>query len=484
MPDTQLDTAIDSPYTVPNIIRGGFWLYLSSLVNNASGFLYWMIISAIAGPNTLGYTSATISFAILITGILGIGMTTGMQRFLGQAIGERNKEKLKTYFWSTTCTLFAIYIVAGAIFLTLGNQGIGLGGMSPQVMQLAAVVVILGFGGAFQALIVSTLRTEYSIIVAVVGNAIKLGVGTYLVLAGWGWVGATIGYLGVSVTMIVIGFIYAVKVVNVAIVFSLKAVKEVIKAGVVSWLPAIVVLIGRQLGVLSVFGFSGAVETGHYYVAFAIANLTLMVATSMISPMLPALSGMVDGRKRVSWSILKVGLAVSMPISAVLLAYPWIPLSLLGSKYVVASDTLRLLILATAPIALTGTVTNLTYAYGHYKHVLEMGLAQNIPRLILYPILIPIYGGLGAAISYLAGSLIGMSNAVLIAKKIKYKIPWKEAGIIISIPLAIATLSWKLIPNQWIIGTAVIMVIAVAIYLKTGLITIKEIKGILKAIIF
>jgi len=35
------------------VVRGGLWLYLRSLVNNLSGFIYWMVISRFLTPTFL-----------------------------------------------------------------------------------------------------------------------------------------------------------------------------------------------------------------------------------------------------------------------------------------------------------------------------------------------------------------------------------------------------------------------------------------------
>ncbi|RLG71555.1 MAG: hypothetical protein DRO23_11805, partial [Thermoprotei archaeon] len=55
--------------SLSRVIRGGFYLYLTSIVNNAAGFLYWLVILTIGGSEILGYTSTTVGLATLTTGI-------------------------------------------------------------------------------------------------------------------------------------------------------------------------------------------------------------------------------------------------------------------------------------------------------------------------------------------------------------------------------------------------------------------------------
>ena len=95
---------------VSRVVRGGFWLYGTSVVNNLMGFIYWMIISAIAGSEVLGTTSAVIGFSSLIAGVLGLGVAVGLQRFLGMCLGSNDVECLRRYFWSTASFLSLIHI--------------------------------------------------------------------------------------------------------------------------------------------------------------------------------------------------------------------------------------------------------------------------------------------------------------------------------------------------------------------------------------
>ena len=294
--------------SISRVVRGGFYLYLTSIVNNAAGFLYWLVILTIGGSEILGYTSTTVGLATLTTGILSFGVNRGVQRFLGKTLGQNNIQELKTYFWTTTYFLLATYTVAAIAMYTLGSLGLVFGNYKPQMFQTASILVFLGVAASFTALLITYLRTEFILIASIVGNTLKFALGVTLVLLGYDWVGAALGYAMVSTANLTIGLTYALKTIGPSLTFNTKHLTEVLKAGVVSWLPGIIMLTGQWLGVLAVFGFSGAVETGQYYIAFAIANLILMIAASLGTPLLPTLSGMTDGRKRMCWRILKLSL--------------------------------------------------------------------------------------------------------------------------------------------------------------------------------
>ena len=70
------------------VVRGGFWLYLRSLVNNFSGFIYWMVLSAMGGAEIIGLTSATVALAGMVSSSLSLGVEAGVRRFVGVCRGR------------------------------------------------------------------------------------------------------------------------------------------------------------------------------------------------------------------------------------------------------------------------------------------------------------------------------------------------------------------------------------------------------------
>jgi O-antigen/teichoic acid export membrane protein len=126
------------------------------------------------------------------------------------------------------------------------------------------------------------------------------------------------------------------------------------------------------------------------------------------------------------------------------------------------------------PMAILGGVNALVYSYGNYRQVLLIGLAMSIPRTILYFILVPTYGGTGAAISYTIGSLIGCVISIIISKKIGMLIFWKDLAAIFIIPTTIAFVLNYLELN-YIIGILTTIVISYVILLKIHIITRSDI---------
>ncbi|RLG03218.1 MAG: hypothetical protein DRN61_05175 [Thaumarchaeota archaeon] len=241
-------------------------------------------------------------------------------------------------------------------------------------------------------------------------------------------------------------------------------------------------MVGQWLGVLVVFGSVGAVETGYYYVAFAIANVILMVATSLTGLLLPVLSGMVDGRKRAAGRVLRLSLAFMVPLAVFIGFYPWLPLGLLGSDYVAAGDVLSVLLLGCVPFALSSCVVSLLYAYGRYNLVLGVGLAQNVPSIILYFLLVPVFGGFGAALSYALGRFAGLAAAVVAGGLVGFLFDFRGLACTVVPPLAAGFACWVL-GVHWIIALIVIAVVSVVSYARLGVVGRGDLREIAYALL-
>ncbi len=463
------------------IIRGGFWFYLSNVVVSVMGFIYWMAISIIAGPSILGYTSAIVSLSFLINGVASFGVNYGLQRFLGLSYGSGDVVALKKYFWSTFYVSLAIYGIVSIALFTLGVYGYLLPGFTREMMVLASIMVFLGVNIVFQSFYVGIVKTHMLTLVNFIGNSIRLFLGIILVYLGFSWIGATLGYIATLLVSIVIGLVYAVYLLGRPTGFSLTCVKDVYVAGLASWIPFVIMIVGQWFGVLSVYGYTGVVETGVYYISFTIANFVIFIGASLVQLLLPVLSGMVDGRKRLASWVMKISIVLVSPLSMFLVFYPETILGFLGEKYIGGASLLSILVLSGIPVVATLAINNLVYAYGMYSRVLGIGLAQNIPRLLLYLLLTPVYGGYGTAIAYTIGSFTGLAFAAITSYSVGFRAGLQSLVKAVILPATIAS-GLYILGASWYFALGAIIAVVVIGYPKLGVVTKSDVRELVKAL--
>jgi len=182
-----------------------------------------------------------------------------------------------------------------------------------------------------------------------------------------------------------------------------------------------------------------------------------------------------DGRKRMSWRVIKICLILGMPFVSSIIFYPQEILQVFGEDYLPGSITFQILLLSIFPTIVTFGIYYLAYAYGNYRQVFTIGLTSDGLKTILYFILTPLYGLEGAAISYTVGSLIGFLVSIIIAKKIGMLIFWKDLAVILVIPSGLGFLfsSIEMHPLITIFSTIIISYLA---FLKLGILTKSDIE--------
>ena len=459
---------------VGKLVRSGFWLYLSSLTNTLSGFIYWLLISRLAGPKILGLTTATIGLAALVTGMISFGITIALQRFVGECRGMNDYQCESEYFWGAFLVSIVVYAGTGTALFFMGVMGISFSSYSSHMLEAAGIIVLLGLWGVVNSYVTATLETKLVFLASLTGNTVKILAGVLLVYLGLGWIGVTAGYA--SSWAVMLAFLTPRTIIrNLPVILPrLERIKSLLKAGLSNWTPGVLTILGQWLAVIAVFGYSGAVQTGYYYVANTIAGFVLGISTMIMGVMVPVLSGMSDGRKRLAWNALRISLAVIAPISAYLVFYPESILGLLGHTYTKASLVLSVLALGYIPVLLTAGVFNLVYAYGMYRETMLIGLYQNVPRVLLYLILTPYLQGLGAALSMAVGGITGLFYALLASKRIGFIVDGKQSLEVILIPLVILG-PLRLMGIPWPIG-AITSALVYIYYTRRSILTRSDLR--------
>jgi O-antigen/teichoic acid export membrane protein len=458
---------------VGGVARGGLFLFIGLVAGSILGYIYWFLVSFFGGAEIVGIASSVVSLSSLVAGITVFGLPTGVQRFLGRDFTHKRTESLNTYFWSSFIFIVTLCLLSAFALWVIAILNVPLIGFSKTMLISAGFLVFLSFSGILSALLVSIIHTGSIAVSYIVASLAKLGSGVLLLYLGLGWFGAVMGILFSSLSMVVLMLFFALRELRrlggIRIGFSFKALRESLRAGSVVWLPGVVALLGQQLGILTVFGIQGESEAGTYFIAYTIFGLVSMLPSSFMSILFPILSGLTDGGREAAWRVLKICLALACPPTAFLMLYSGFPLSLVGGNYIEAAPTLALLASSIIPLILISAVNSLVYAFGSYGKVLGMGLAVNVPQVMLYFLLVPLYGGFGAALSFLVGALTGLGAAIFVSRRVQFQVSKRKITVAVAVPLAAGLLS-LLLGFGWLVGGIIILVASVFCYGRLGVV--------------
>jgi len=452
--------------------KGAAYLYIEAITMMFSGYFFWFVMSKITTAAIIGNSSAVISLATIFTTIVTIGVPNGIQRLLGKSFFEQKIENTKVFI-KTSLLIVSIGISVSGIIILIAKDWIydvfkidfGLLLVSILLIGTSAIYTLL------RSIVVASLKTKVITIVSIISTFAKFALAIALVLVGTGVFGVTIGFTSfpilTSILLIAAIIIMVFKLPsNKSSEFSFRySVKKIFVVSMAFWIPGVIATIGFQLGTIVVFNSKGADQAGLYFIALSIVTGISTVMSVLSTIGYPAISAMSDGRKRLIWRIIKITLITTLPLSSALIFYPKEVMRLFGTSYVEGASTLDVLLLSILPNAVVSGISVLAYSYGNNKQVLALGLAVSLPRTMLYFVLVPLYGGMGAAITYFLGSIMGFIVSIIVARKIKMQLYWKEMAFVLIIPTALAFIL-SYIGVNYIAGIIITLILSYALFLK------------------
>jgi O-antigen/teichoic acid export membrane protein len=469
--------------------KGAAYLYIEAITTIFSAYVFWFILTKITSPSVIGTSSTLISLTAILGTIATLGVPGGVQRFLGKTLhSDYYQEDPRSYVKTSILIIFLGIAACSTITIVFKNWIYN----SFNFDLIILSVLLLGTSALstmFRGMVISTLKTRIISMVAIFSTCVKLALAIILVLAGAGAFGIVLAYTSYLLLLaIFLGFRIRTTIFRGAKRVSNAPFrlyfKNIIVAGMATWVPGSIAGIGTQLGIIVVFGSQGASQAGFYFIAFSIVTgiSTIMAVLSSIA--YPALSAMDDGRKRLSWRMIKMNLIIGVPLSSAALFYSKEVMELFGREYGNGAASLDILLLSTLPTAILTGVTSLVFAYGNYRRVLSIGIATNVSRMVLYFILVPIFnGGTGAAISYTIGAILGFVVSVAISKNIGLHIFWRKVLFILCVPIALSYAFANLGIN-YIVGIAATLIVSYVLYTKFRILDeadIEDIGGVLPA---
>ena len=473
---------------IRTIGKGAAYVYIEQIVAMISGYAFWIIMSKVISTEILGISSSIVSFSTILAVIAGFGIPKGIQRFLGRSFSEENYYEAKRYV-NISIVLVSIGVL-GCTVVIVSFQGWMYQYLHIDSNLLAILIVLSGSQTLFyllQLVVVSTLKTKVLPIAMIVSSIVKILLAIMLLLAGWGALGLTLGYtIGFVISSILLGVFLNLKFKSTKkspVGSFSQTAKNIFVSSTANWIPTLVTAIGSQLGTVIVFGVQGSEQAGLYFIALTLVTGITAFASALFNIAFPVLSSMQDGRKRFAWRVIRLTLVITVPFSISLIFYSKEVMQLIGQNYAGASFPLQILLLSSLPTAVASGISVLVYAYGHYKQVLAIGLATNVPRTILYFLLIQMYGNTGAALSYTIGAIAGFAISIIIAKKMNFQIFWKDLGLIMVIPAGIG-LAMNYFGLNYIVGIVVTVALSYILFLRLQILTnsdIADMSGILPA---
>jgi O-antigen/teichoic acid export membrane protein len=463
---------------------------MGNVIPSILTFVFWLIAAKVTNAEAIGLASSISSFVMIMATIDLINMSVGMKRDLGLAVSTNDITTFKKIIVNVTIYV-CIAVGVSSIVIVIPDIHLldSLGIKYQYVWIIILMIYALAFQQIFSEALTAALRSKDTFMPLLIGSLARILILLVITsLTNTPDIAVIIAYS--SMLFISAGYcaIYLIKNFGFTLMdirtYGVRfSIPSVFKASIVGWIPQIIKVLGSQLGIVTIFAFGGAVEAGKFYVPMSIFLVALFVVSGINRVSHPLISGMSTKEKQANFFLhsTKTAFIFTIPVTMPLLFFPNDFLRLIGDDFGSSAGSLVILMASLPLVILCEMLYFFVYGRGDNKAVLYLGLAGNIPRTILYFILVPLYGINGASLAYLIGSLSQLALTIRIANEHLINFQFKKYTILTVIPASIGLLVWML-NLHFLLSSLIIVFGSMLGYVKMDLLTDEELHGILHVV--
>jgi O-antigen/teichoic acid export membrane protein len=381
----------------------GILLFFDQVLVAITNWLYWLVISRLTLTSEIGQATSVYSLVLLITLLSQIGLEYPLLK----------KSSLhRSQVLGTALTIELILIpglIAALVILSYTNAyhaslseflwiAVVLLGVSP--VSFIARFALLGISDAKSVLIFDVLAAS-----------VKFSAAYILLSVGFGAFGILFSFMGATLVAGVGMLAIVRRTLPLTLILDKGHIIEVLKEGLYNapsklsglMIPTLCVIL------LASFGISDS-EIGIFYIAMMLSVVGASLASSMSFMVIPAST---ESKVDLSSGSLRLGLSLTAPVVAALLVAPKDILSIIGPEYASAHTVLLVLSIGILQTAIAMNAISKFNNLGHARKIIAIGVIQTAAFLMSFLILVPYYGGLGAAysilIAYTASAVFAVS---------------------------------------------------------------------------
>jgi O-antigen/teichoic acid export membrane protein len=454
-------------------MNSSIFLFLDLIIIAAAGWLYWIIISKLISISQVGQSTALYSLVFLTATLIGLGLEYPLLK--------------KTSIFGSKVIVSAIIIeviitMVAIPFVIYALSDIHTGELKSVTLVCLIMLIFsaLAFVGRFSLLGVSASKTI--LIIDSIGTVLKFTTAYILVSAGFGVLGVLISFMlfAVITASSSLALVYRKFGFNIE---KIRYIKETLYDGIVN-LPSVfsrTLIISLSVVLLASFGIASS-EIGSFYIALMISIFAGGLISSTAYMAIPASTRSQTDLSQIS---IRIGISLTAPIIAVLIASPEFILSLIGPQYVSGALILVILAIAILPFAITAnTISRLNYI-SNSKRLIAMGSLQLIVFLAAFIVLVPQFNAVGAALSILLAYTASCILSLIWSEKILLRY---IGNVVIAVTAAwfiSKILSWLLPDGNIDLFLTILssVTITLAIIFASKNTSPKEVTKLLKAII-
>jgi O-antigen/teichoic acid export membrane protein len=211
------------------------------------------------------------------------------------------------------------------------------------------------------------------------------------------------------------------------------------------WINSVLDLaVWQQSGVFFLWLFVGSNYAGQFSIAYALTfSLMCIPSVSIVSSLFPEFSKLYgSGDTQRSYVTFRVGfkantLLVAPIASALVIGGAGLAAVLFGADFDQAGEATSLLAISSGFVAIGGLAVFFGYAQEKHATWMRISVADSMLAIVLFLVLVPMMGLLGAVIVQGGVQVLGVSIVLyIVAAHMKVHVPWRHCCIVVGLAAA------------------------------------------------
>ncbi len=323
----------------------------------------------------------------------------------------------------------------------------------------------------FEGMIIARESSVYVTISTVVSNIVKIGIGLWLLHAGFGLLPIILLYVVTCFIRLFLDIVLFRRafsgIVPTAIRDDRSERRQIIRESLPFFYMSTISKVYYKNDIVLLSLFKGDKVVGWYGAAYLIIDALLMVASSIAAAAYPVMSKSHGSDSESLWQfhsnlsryLMILFLFIALAVTG---AGPELIRLLLGDRYAVATPALRILAWMPASEAVTMGMGTLLGAVYEQRAVVKLCIVNAAINFLLCLALIPWFSYMGAAIGTVVSGYIAMFIVIGAVRKKIYALDWWAVAVK---PLLCALVSWGLMYYlKPFLGTIVSIMVSIAAY--------------------
>lgn len=443
-----------------SIFKGGSIVFLGLIVQKFLGLAYRLIVGRGLGAEVYGVISVMASVYAIGSTLGSLGMSHSVQKFVSSSLVGNNVEDVRGTIRSGLIIVTPLNLVmfiilffgAGWISKSLFNEP----NLILPIKMLAFAIPLSNYTNILSNIPDAYEKMEFNVVINNFWpNTTKVIISIFAILLGYKLSGVAFAYAFSMGSGIILSIYFSQKLVEGGWIRG-RANYNFRELFSFSWpliFSSIFSTLVTSIDTMMIQSLIGTKTTGLYSSAYPLAAFLTIGGTMFGSIFLSNASKLIQKGKNkelatVYSSLTKWILITTLPLLFIFLAFPRAVLTIFGSEYYSAANTLRILSVGFAISAVSGPFGKVFQAVDRTKLIFWNSLVLITLSIILNLVLIPVNGLEGAAFASTM-SFTGSAIFSLYFMKRDYEIiPFRISYIKIFISALVATLATYQVSNM------------------------------------